>query len=135
MELILGHDWYFKGGEFNLNGMTDGWNKKLQGALAGGSGACERAETTFCIETSRWTAFCECEQKLDRDPFFALTRFGRAGRWTFSMRRGCADVRRRRETAIGSFSKHRSSRVPARKSRGSMERFAYCQSTFRASSC
>lgn len=66
IELLPGREWYLKGDQFDLQKITDGWNKKLAGAAARGFDGMRVSGNAFWIATKHWKDFCQYEEELDR---------------------------------------------------------------------
>jgi DNA-binding CsgD family transcriptional regulator len=66
IELIPGYQWYLRGGDFDPQRITGGWNAKLEDALARGFEGMRVSGNAFWFETNLWTTFREYEAELDR---------------------------------------------------------------------
>src|ERR1700738_4588279 len=66
IELLAASEWYLKGGEFDLQRITGGWNDKLSAALARGYDGMRVSGNAFWLGTKHWKEFCEYERELDR---------------------------------------------------------------------
>ena len=66
IEILEGHQWYLKGGRFDLKRITSGWSDKLSGALAKGFAGMRVSGNAFWLQTNQWKKFCEYELELDR---------------------------------------------------------------------
>jgi DNA-binding CsgD family transcriptional regulator len=65
-ELVHGSEWYLKGGEFQLQRITAGWNAKLSLALARGYEGMRVSGNALWSADNYWKEFCEYEHALDR---------------------------------------------------------------------
>jgi DNA-binding CsgD family transcriptional regulator len=65
IDVLPGHEWYLKGGEFDLKRITGGWSDKLSAALEMGRDGMRVSGNAFWLETEHWKEFCEYEQELD----------------------------------------------------------------------
>jgi len=66
IEILLGSEWYLKGGRSDPKRITSGWSKKLLVALAKGYDGMRVSGNAFWIATNHWKAFCEYERELDQ---------------------------------------------------------------------
>ncbi len=66
IELIPGYQWYLRGGDFDPQRITGGWQAKLEDALARGFEGMRVSGNAFWFETDLWTTFREYEAELDR---------------------------------------------------------------------
>jgi DNA-binding CsgD family transcriptional regulator len=66
IEILQGHQWYLKAGQFDLKRITSGWSEKLSSALAKGFAGMRVSGNAFWLQTSQWKEFSAYEQELDR---------------------------------------------------------------------
>jgi DNA-binding CsgD family transcriptional regulator len=66
IEMIQTTEWFLKGDRFFLKRALEGWNEKLQDALARGYEGMRLGGNPFWTGTVHWTAGCELEKDLDR---------------------------------------------------------------------
>ena len=65
LDLILAREWYLDQGLLNLSRVTDGWNAKLDQALARGYDGMRVSGNTAWLEQGDWTEFCRYEKQLN----------------------------------------------------------------------
>jgi DNA-binding CsgD family transcriptional regulator len=66
IELIPGREWYLNSDEFDLQRLTEGWYKKLDGALAKGFEGMRASGNAFWLATDHWSDFLKYEHELNR---------------------------------------------------------------------
>jgi DNA-binding CsgD family transcriptional regulator len=65
IELVAGHDWYLRGGKFELGRVIQGWHRKHFGALAAGHEGLRVTGNALWQQTRLWKDFCDYERTLD----------------------------------------------------------------------
>ncbi len=65
MEIAPGHEWYLKGGRFDLDRINNAWDEKLRGALAKGYDGMRASGNAFWIHSKHWKDFCDYERQLN----------------------------------------------------------------------
>jgi DNA-binding CsgD family transcriptional regulator len=66
VEIVPGREWYLKGGQFDLDRITRGWDEKLRGALAKGYEGMRASGNPLWLETDHWKDFCDYERALNK---------------------------------------------------------------------
>lgn len=64
-EILSGSAWHFKGGRFDLQRISDGWQKRLHGVLAKGHAAMRVSGNAFRLAIEHWKSFCDDERDLN----------------------------------------------------------------------
>jgi PAS domain S-box-containing protein len=65
IEIVAARDWYFPGGQFDLNRVISGWNQKLAYASASGFVGVRVTGDTTWLKKKNWKDFCEYEEALN----------------------------------------------------------------------
>src|SRR3984893_15425013 len=65
IEIVPARDWYLKGGTFDLERVTSGWQEKLARASARGYAGVRVTGDTAWLEKKDWKDFCEYEEGLN----------------------------------------------------------------------
>jgi DNA-binding CsgD family transcriptional regulator len=65
MEILPGREWYLKGNEFDLKRISNGWDEKLESALARGLDGMRASGNAFWLDTEHWHEFNVYERELD----------------------------------------------------------------------
>lgn len=65
IELVMGHDWYLQGGQFELGKIVQAWHQKRHGALASGCAGLRVSGNALWQHTGLWKEFCDYEHALD----------------------------------------------------------------------
>jgi signal transduction histidine kinase len=65
IEIVSARDWYLEGGSFDLKRVTDGWQERLDRALARGYAGVRVTGDTAWLEKKDWRDFCEYEESLN----------------------------------------------------------------------